>query len=146
MEYEALNIDTHKKEVKIGTIIVGVLLVIFGTGLTGYIKFNIVAVIFGTLLVLSALLKKTVTVSDKGLLVHYDMRIAKHQELWKWEEMFSLTWQKDENTPDLWRIYFTKDDRTRKFLFSRDDMDDILELGKKENPSIKIYEAIQNNK
>ncbi|ETK00017.1 hypothetical protein HMPREF0378_1731 [Eubacterium nodatum ATCC 33099] len=146
MEYKALNLDTHKKEVKIGTVIVGLLLVFLGTGLTGYIKFNIVAVIFGTLLVLSALLRKTVTVSSDGLLVHYDMRIAKHQELWGWKDMFSLTWQKDENTPDLWRIYFTKDDRTRKFLFTEDDMENILKLGKEKNPSIKIYEAVQRNK
>ena len=60
--------------------------------------------------------------------------------------MFSLTWQKDENTPDLWRIYFTKDDRTRKFLFTEDDMENILKLGKEKNPSIKIYEAVQRNK
>ena len=146
MEYKALNLDTHKKEVKIETVIVGLLLVFLGTGLTGYIKFNIVAVIFGTLLVLSALLRKTVTVSSDGLLVHYDMRIAKHQELWNWEDMFSLTWQKDENTPDLWRIYFTKDDRTRKFLFTEEDMKNILKLGKEKNPSIKIYEAVQRNK
>ena len=139
MEYKALNLDTHKKEVKIGTVIVGLLLVFLGTGLTGYIKFNIVAVIFGTLLVLCALLRKTVTVSSDGLLVHYDMRIAKHQELWNWEDM-------DENTPDLWRIYFTKDDRTRKFLFTEDDMENILKLGKEKNPSIKIYEAVQRNK
>ncbi len=57
MEYKALNLDTHKKEVKIGTVIVGLLLVFLGTGLTGYIKFNIVAVIFGTLLVLSSFVK-----------------------------------------------------------------------------------------
>lgn len=146
MEYRALNLDTHKKEVKIGIVLVGAVLIFFGTGLTGHIKFNIIAIVFGTLLILSALLKKTVTVSSEGLLVHYDMRVATHRELWKWKDMFSLTWQKDENTPDLWRIYFTKDDRTRKFLFTEEDMNDILKLGKEKNPSIRVYEAVERNK
>ncbi len=144
MKYEAKNLDTHKKSVKIGVVLAGLFLIIYGSGVTPHTKLNIMPIVLGALLILSALLIKEVFVNEDGLSVFYNMRIATHKELWLWSDLYAITWQKDKKYPDLWLLYFTKDDRTRKFYFSEEDMHKILELAKKKNSFIKIYKALKD--
>lgn len=144
MKIRARNLDTHKKSSKIAVAIVGILIVIYGSGITRVSDFDLLYLSLGILLTLSTLLIKNVYVDEYGLSIFYNMRISTYSEKWAWADIYAVTWQKDTKKTNLWLIYFTNGDRTKKFYFNEDEKDLILEMAKSNNSKIKIYKALRD--
>ena len=71
------------------------------------------------------------------------MKITKSDQLWRWEELDALTHEFVPENRSLIRLYFTKDDRTKRFDFKREHLTDIVAYAKKSNKKIKIFDAVK---
>lgn len=116
----------------------GLSILLIGLGFFTKIKLTIM---LGALLLITVWTKKYVVVTERGLEIFYDMKITKSYQLWRWEELYALTHEFVPENRSLIRLYFTKDDRTKRFDFKREHLTDIVAYAKKSNKKIKIFDA-----
>ncbi|WBW50317.1 hypothetical protein O6R05_01890 [Peptoniphilus equinus] len=99
--------------------------------------------IFGILFVLALLMKKIVAVTERGLEIFHEMYITTSYELWPWDVIDALTYEPDPKNGDKVLLYFTKDVRTKKLSFPKAYRDPIVQMAKRQNKSIKIYDGVK---
>lgn len=100
-----------------------------------------IALVFGVLYALALVMEKSAAVTQRGLEVFYQMQITTNYELWAWSDLYALTHEPDPKNGKQTVVYFTKGDRTRHFIFAKDEAEDILRLAKTQNPEIRIYDG-----
>lgn len=95
--FHAKELKPRKAWVTYGCWFMCVLLII--GGLTTRYK---IALIFGVLYILTLLMKKDVVVTERGVEIYYQMRIATHYDFWPWKEIFSVI-REEKKEKNLWQ-------------------------------------------
>ena len=100
-----------------------------------------VALLFAALYAITLLSEKTIRITAAGLEQETRMKVANHREVWPWQDIFSVTYEALPQTPGRVALYFTCGDRTRRLYFAKEEQDEILALGKRQNPALMVYNA-----
>ncbi len=124
-----------KPIVKIGGVIIGTL-ILFASSYYRIVLSNVL----GLLVIWAVFLEKENILNDKGALIYYDMKLTNYADLWTWDEITSLHWEKQEKQ-GLVRLHIGKGPMTRLFTFKEQDLTGILALVKRMNSRIIIAEV-----
>jgi hypothetical protein len=101
------------------------------------------SIIFGVLYLLTLFMDRNVVATERGVETYNNMHIAHHYECWKWEEMKSITFEKEANRPDKIKLHFAEETVSRSYYFPREDWGKIQAYAKAANPAIEIYDMSQ---
>ncbi len=94
---------------------------------------------FGIIMILATFSKRQHLISEKGADILYTVCGAEFHNLWTWEEINTIHTDSIKLRPNV-AIHIGKDVVNRRFIFSEDNTDKILQLAKKMNPDIFIAE------
>lgn len=104
-------------------------------------KYHIACAVAAFIVASSILVEHLIAVSDRGLETVNDVKYMMGTDLWPWDEIEALTYEKNEKAPDVTLLFFTRGARTRRAFFSDEDAVKIRALAKKKNKNIKIYDG-----
>lgn len=133
--FHAKELKPRKAWVTYGCWFMCVLLII--GGLTTRYK---IALIFGVLYILTLLMKKDVVVTERGVEIYYQMRIATHYDFWPWKEIFSVI-REEKKGEELVAVYFSRGDRNKRLFFTKADAKQIMVLARKKNSTAVVSDA-----
>ena len=100
-----------------------------------------VAYVFAVLYALALVMEKHVAVTERGLEIFHQMQFTTNYERWDWKDIYAVTYETDPGRSGRTILYFTKGDRTKRNFYESGDVHEILELAKKQNPEIKIFDG-----
>lgn len=99
-----------------------------------------IALLFGVLYILVLLMDKRMVVTERGVEIFYQMRIATHYEFWPWEEIDALA-RENRNHPELVALYFNRGDRVKRLFFRKADAQAIMDYARAERRGIRVSES-----
>ena len=94
--------------------------------------------VVSVLFLFAALLKKQVAVDDAGLRIDYDAYFFKYGEMWTYEQMTAIHKDQRRCAADEYMLHFGRDVMSRRYVFSKIDADEIIEIARRKNPRIEI--------
>lgn len=104
-------------------------------------KYHIACAVAAFIVASAILVEHLDAVTDRGLETVNDVKYIMGTDLWPWNEIEALTYEKNPQAPDVTLMFFTRGARTRRAFFNDDDAVLIRVLAKKKNKNIKIYDG-----
>lgn len=119
-----------------------VIAVIFGMILltVGLLIGSVFGVVAGPLLIWSAFFIKYTIVNEEGIIVHYDAKLFRYQEQWRFDEISSIHREKIKD-PNYSVLHFTKGVMSKRLVFEKNDAQKVIEIALKNNKTIHFDEA-----
>lgn len=117
---------------KIAAIVFGVALI----GLSFYATVKYAAVI-GVVLLLAVIFQKETYVSQEGVVLAYDFIVFRHKIVWTFDEItdIHIEYVKD---PQYVVLHFLRDVMSRRVVFQKKQLEQVLELARSAKPGIHI--------
>lgn len=129
--YTALNKSSQKRSYKAITIILGIILIVFGIS-----SGEIPGIIFGAFFIYLTLYSKTVVVDAAGVTSLYNAVFFKRRIAYSFEE-FQGVLEEVGDSPEM-NVGFIRNGMTNYYLFTRSDGEAVIRLAKEANPKISV--------
>lgn len=119
------------KSTRVAAFIAGIALIVLAVFST--VKYS---ALIGIVLLLAVIFGKETYVSEEGISVEYDFILFKHVIGWDFEEITDIHLEKIKGGHQ--GLHFLKDVLTRRLLFGRDEVEEVLRMAKRRNSTIRI--------
>lgn len=133
-EFKILNDRKRKPFMKAVAVIFGIALIA-----AGIVLGSALGPIAGLLLIWSAFFMKYTTVNAEGITVHYDAKLFRYQEHWRFSEISNI--HREARGPDYSALHFTKGALSKRLIFTKDDAEKVIEIAMNHNHKIYFDEA-----
>ncbi|MCI5687252.1 MAG: hypothetical protein MR303_01955 [Emergencia sp.] len=113
--------------------------IVFGTGLIVFSFYSTVkySAIIGVVLLLAVIFQKETYVSREGVVLAYDFIVRKHKIVWSFEEITDIHIEYVAD-PGYVVLHFLRDVMSRRLVFRKQELEQVLELAKSVKPDIHI--------
>lgn len=98
-------------------------------------------IIFAVLYILVLLRDKHIAVTERGLEIWQNMRLADHYDIWKWSEIDAVV-REDKHKKNV-ALWFSRGDRTKRLFFDRHDAQAIMDMARSNEYRIKVAESTE---
>lgn len=133
--FKVMNDRKKKPFIKSITVIFGAVLFIAGL-LLGSV-FGIAA---GPILIWAAFFVKYTIVNEEGIIVHYDAKIFRYQEEWRFDEITNIH-REAVKSGDYSVLHFTKGTMSKRLVFEKKDAQKVIDFALETNKNIHFEEA-----
>lgn len=113
--------------------------IVFGTGLIVFSFYSTVkySAIIGVVLLLAVIFQKETYVSGEGVVLAYDFIVRRHKIVWSFEEITDIHIEYVAD-PSYVVLHFLRDVMSRRLVFRKQELEQVLELAKSVKPDIHI--------
>ena len=111
--------------------------VIFGAGLFSFYSTVKYSAIIGVVLLLAVVFQKETYVSKEGVVLAYDFILRKHKIVWSFEEITDIHIEYVAD-PNYVVLHFLRDVMSRRLVFQKRELEQVLELARSVKPDIHI--------
>lgn len=113
--------------------------IVFGTGLIVFSFYSTVkySAIIGVVLLLAVIFQKETYVSREGVVLAYDFIVRRHKIVWSFEEITDIHIEYVAD-PSYVVLHFLRDVMSRRLVFQKQELEQVLELAKSVKPDIHI--------
>jgi len=133
--FKIMNDRKRKPFVKVIAVIFGVILLT-----AGFLLGSAFGVAGGLLLIWSAFFIKYTIVNEEGIIVHYDAKLFRYHEQWRFDEISHIHREAIKD-PDYSILHFTKGVMSKRLVFEKNDAHKVIEIALKNNKTIHFDEA-----
>ena len=120
-----------RKSTRVAAVIAGIALI--ALSICSSVKYS---AIIGDVLLLAVVFGKETYATEEGISVEYDFFVFKHVIHWGFEEITDIHLEGKRGSYQ--GMHFLKDVMTRRLLFSRDEVDQVLQMAKSRNSAIHV--------
>ncbi len=120
-----------KKSTRVAAVIAGAALI--ALSIFSSVKYS---AIIGVVLLLAVVFGKETYATEEGISVEYDFLVYRHVIQWDYEEITDIHLEGIRGGHQ--GMHFLKDVLTRRLLFSRDEVDQVLQMAKSRNTAIRV--------
>lgn len=121
-----------KKSTRVAAMAAGIVLI--ALGIFSSVKYS---AIIGIVLLLAVIIGKETYATEEGISVEYDFIVFKHVVQWDFVEITDIHLEKGKNTP-YQGMHFLKDVMTRRLLFRREEVCQVLEMAQNRNSAVHV--------
>lgn len=120
-----------RKSTRVAAVIAGIALI--ALGLVSTVKYS---ALIGVILLLAVVFGKETYATEEGISVEYDFLVFKHVIKWDFAEITDIHLEGIKGSHQ--GMHFLKDVMTRRLLFSRDEVDQVLQMARSRNEAIHV--------
>jgi len=130
-----MNDRKRKPFVKVLAVIFSVVLITVGIVLG-----SLFGIVGGLILLWSAFFVKYTVVNEEGIVVHYDAKLFRYHEHWRFDEISNIH-RETIKDPAYSILHFTKGVMSKRLVFEKGDAQKVIEYALKRNQKIHFDEA-----
>lgn len=97
-----------------------------------------IGILFSVLYILVLIMDKETAATPRGIEIFYDMKITTSYTFWPWKEIAAISREENPKVPDIYAVYFTRGDKSKRLFFRKEQWDDIIRLAKQGNHGLQI--------
>ncbi|MEG0923459.1 MAG: hypothetical protein RR313_03055 [Anaerovoracaceae bacterium] len=124
-----------RQSTRIVAIILGIVFVVFGAVLR--IRY---AIPVGAIIVIATIMQKNTFITTEGIDIEYDYIVHKHVMKWDFDEITDIHIEQVKDKRFI-VLYFLRGVMTRRLVFYKEDVDEVLLQAKNKNPNIHIEDV-----
>lgn len=95
-------------------------------------------ILFGVLYILVLVMDRSVAATPRGIEIFHDMKITTNYTIWEWKDIHAISREENAKYPNVYAVYFTKGDKSKRLFFPRNQWDAIVRLAKQGNHGLRV--------